>query len=537
LDAGSVANGGQILLRDLVNTSSQFIQLDGNTREVACLDLLSPNQFGAVLSPSNLNCDDGATLDRSNLSASRLRVENIASSSQTDITNSAVSINIPQPLGQATFLATVSNPSTGENCSDTDATLATALVGNKTYTSDATPSPLTVSNHFYQINATNAIGGYTYNDNTPSANITNFVQTSTTASTAFTNISSSSGSGINVHSLKLETPVSGDAVIAHTVTAGARNLGLTTTGNLLITSDNLNSTADTLTVTSSTVGGQSNPLLVLQNNTTTGGPNNGTTFETYKNDTPTSTGGDTIGTWSATCNTNVGKTEIARINQIAYGVGASNNDGGIALACKVNSTVANFLVCNGGVGAGEVQIFKPITNPSGDITVSTTSSSGTGTITLAPNAGASVLIPSETDPTNDFISINPQIGANAQRVLMTATDGGGFTNSISLNNSQYAPSIELKADFGSPERSITISADGNAGLNSIVGFDSQANAPLLIDTSGYTGGSIELKVNSGSGSLKLTSSSLESNTSTGSAGKYLVINLNGTDYKIALENP
>jgi hypothetical protein len=289
-------------------------------------------------------------------------------------------------------------------------------------------------------------------------------------------------------------------------------------------------------VTSSNVGGTANPLLVLQNDNTTAG---GATFETYKNDTPTSTGGDVVGIWSATCNTNVGKTEISRISQIAYGVGASNNDGGISLACKVNSSAVptNFLICNGGAGSGEVQIFRPITNPTGNIDISTTSSSGVGTITLAPNTGASVVIPSETDPTNDFISINPQTSANSQRLLMTATDGGGFTNSVSLNNSQYAPSIELKADFGSPERSITISADGNAGLNSIVSVDTQANAPLLIDTSGYTNGAIEMKVNDTTGSLIFTGTALQSNTAGGNSGEHLVIVLNGNTYKIKLEDP
>jgi hypothetical protein len=138
-----------------------------------------------------------------------------------------------------------------------------------------------------------------------------------------------------------------------------------------------------ITINNASVGGIANPLLVLQNNNTTAG---GSTIETYKNDLPTSTGGDVVGIWTASCNTNVGKTEIARISQIAYGVGASNNDGGIILACKVNSSLAptNFLACNGGAGAGEVQIFRPITNPNGDIALNATSSSGTGDILLTP---------------------------------------------------------------------------------------------------------------------------------------------------------
>jgi len=118
---------------------------------------------------------------------------------------------------------------------------------------------------------------------------------------------------------------------------------------------------------------------------------------------------------------------------------------------------------------------------------------------------------------------------------MTATDvPSGFTNSIDLRNSQYAPTIELKADFGTPERSITISADGNSAINSIVGFDLQANAPLLIDTSGYTNGSIELKVQDTTGDLILTSANLQSGTSSGNSGQHLRIKLNGTYYKIQL---
>jgi hypothetical protein len=156
-----------------------------------------------------------------------------------------------------------------------------------------------------------------------------------------------------------------------------------------------------ITIVNSSVGGIANPLLLLQNNNTTAG---GTTFETYKNDTPTSTGGDPIGIWSATCNTNVGKTEIARITQLAYGVGASNNDGGIVLACKVNSSLAptNFLACNGGAGAGEVQIFRPITNPTGSIELNATASSGTGDILLTPKTTGYVRV-SEDILTNNKI--------------------------------------------------------------------------------------------------------------------------------------
>jgi hypothetical protein len=79
------------------------------------------------------------------------------------------------------------------------------------------------------------------------------------------------------------------------------------------------------------------------------------------------------------------KVEMTRISSVAQGVGASNNDGSISLACKVNSSLApsNFIVCNGGLGSGEIVVSKPITNTtqvaisSPEIALTTTSVSST----------------------------------------------------------------------------------------------------------------------------------------------------------------
>ncbi|QIG59421.1 putative collagen triple helix repeat-containing protein [Dishui Lake virophage 8] len=102
------------------------------------------------------------------------------------------------------------------------------------------------------------------------------------------------------------------------ITFSADNIDLDATGRLILPSlasgDYLDYNAGSLKIVNDSVAGSANPLLVLQNNNNTAGA---TTFETYKNDQPTSTGGDNIASWSATCNTNVGKTEISRINHIA----------------------------------------------------------------------------------------------------------------------------------------------------------------------------------------------------------------------------
>jgi len=175
------------------------------------------------------------------------------------------------------------------------------------------------------------------------------------------------------------------------ITMNADNIDLNTTGRLILpslTSSNyLDYDSGSLKIINGSAGGSGNVLLLLQNNSNIAGA---TTFESYKNDLPTSTGGDNIASWSATCNTNIGKTETSRINHIAYGVGASNNDGGIALTCKVNSTIANFLVCNGGAGSGEVQVFKPITAPTGNIEITANASTGVGDVFITAKNDANI---------------------------------------------------------------------------------------------------------------------------------------------------
>jgi len=298
-----------------------------------------------------------------------------------------------------------------------------------------------------------------------------------------------------------------------------------------------------LSVINGSVGGTANPLLVLQNNNNTAGS---VAIETYKNKVNGATN-DTIANWSMYAKDYTGaKTEFARINStITNSSAISGNDGALNIWCSVNGTISNVFTFNG--ADNENNSFRPLDltgnalkTSSGNMSIETTGSSGTGNITITPKTGASILIPSQADPTNDFIRINPQYSANSQQIYMTATDvGTGFANSINLINAQYNPLVELRADFGGGaiNKSIQINADGTgSGSNKITAYDGQNGNPFQIDTSGYTNGSIELKVQDTTGDLILTSANLESNTSTGGAGKYLRIKLNGTYYKIALEN-
>jgi hypothetical protein len=312
----------------------------------------------------------------------------------------------------------------------------------------------------------------------------------------------------------LEVPVTDNALIEHQAIGASRNLLITTTGDLRLTSDTLNATSNTLSMTSTSVGGTANPLLLLQNNNNTAG---GTTIETYKNDTPTSTGGDVVGIWSATCNTIIGsvptKTEISRISQIAYGVGASNNDGGIVLACKVNSSLAptNFLACNGGAGAGEVQIFRPITNPTGDITVSTTSSSGTGDVNITAKRDVNI------------------VSNGGEIIISTASSTGSGDIDITGKSGSITTLTATLINLNSTSADVNLNSNVNVGLFAGTDIDATATTGDINLTS--TAGDVNIISNGAGKSINLTSVSSVDITATGdnlalTAGATLLLDSN-----------
>jgi hypothetical protein len=226
-------------------------------------------------------------------------------------------------------------------------------------------------------------------------------------------------------------------------------------------------------------------------------------------------------------------------------VGTSNNDGTIDFWASVNGTMSEVFRMNG--ADNENNSFRPldmngqdIKTSSGNMGISTAGSSGAGQITITPKAGQAITMPSVADPTNDFISITPQLTGfpDSNRVLLTATENStSFKSSIDLLNIKYQPQIELKADFlGAINKSIKIRADGTTNFNTITAYDGQSNNPFQISSETVTGaGSIELKCQDAFGDLILTGTNLERNTANSPAG-YLRIKLNGTYYKIQLLN-
>lgn len=369
---------------------------------------------------------------------------------------SAPVVNLSSPLTSDLALGTL-------NISGSTGNITLSSGGS---TSNSTRTELTISNATDNstINA-NGIDTNYFSAGVASAN----ADLNTNSGNATLLLSSSNLPASNAHLLSIECPLVGDATIDHTtIGAPTRNLAISTQGNLTMTADNidLNSAGrlvvpsltsgdfidynnGSLKIVNDSVGGIANPLLILQNNNATGG---GVTIETYKNDTPTSTGGDVIGIWSANANTNIGKTELTRISHLSQGVGSGNNDGTIVLACKVNSSLApiNFIICNGGTSedptpTGEVQFFRDLNLNSNDIRLTSKIQTAQG---LTYGLTGQILASKGNSP---LTWINP----NQSVVVQNYTGGYSidsvvpsyFGANITLFNIQPSTSNRYKVDF------------------------------------------------------------------------------------------
>lgn len=327
----------------------------------------------------------------------------------------------------------------------------------------------------------------------------------------------------------------------------ADNVDLSSTGRLIIPSlasaDYLDYNAGTLKLKTDNVGHTIDQLLLLENANTTAGSTTGVPSLQYYKSGRNAVATDIIGSHHFYANNYTGtKTQFAKIETAVRNTAVGNDDGSISFFALLNGSLNEYFRMNG--ADSENNSYAPldmnnnsIKSSTGNLTLDTTASTGTGTITLAPKGSASVIIPSSADA-NDFIRLTPNSTTNTNQLLMSATDSGtGFINTINLINSQNAPYMELKADFGGAiNKSIQITADGTTNYNKITAYDGQSNNPFQIDTSGYANGSIEFIPNTTNGDIIFTGANLEFGSAGANSGQHLRIKLNGTYYKIKLES-
>ena len=224
-----------------------------------------------------------------------------------------------------------------------------------------------------------------YTDNTNNI----FTQTQTTmngsGSSAFYGASNTLAS--DSHLLRLEVPVLGDARIEHTVIGSNRNLNMTTDGNFLMGSDNLDITANNLSFTTASAGGAGLPNLTLNN---TGNSASGVCLEVFK-DRPSVANGDVLFQESIYGRDSAGnKQEYTRITHTIRDRTSGVEDGSMELGVVVNGGFANFIQLNANdTPIGEVNFTRPLDFIGGSDANSTIKNSGTGSVNLNIDATSS----------------------------------------------------------------------------------------------------------------------------------------------------
>jgi hypothetical protein len=224
-----------------------------------------------------------------------------------------------------------------------------------------------------------------YTDNTNNI----FTQTQTTmngsGSSAFYGASNTLAS--DSHLLRLEVPVLGDARIEHTVIGSNRNLNMTTDGNFLMGSDNLDITANNLSFTTASAGGAGLPNLTLNN---TGNSASGVCLEVFK-DRPSVANGDVLFQESIYGRDSAGnKQEYTRITHTIRDRTSGAEDGSMELGCVTNGSYANFIQLNANdTPIGEVNMLRPLDFIGGSDANSTIKTSGTGSVNLNIDATSS----------------------------------------------------------------------------------------------------------------------------------------------------
>jgi hypothetical protein len=302
----------------------------------------------------------------------------------------------------------------------------------------------------------------------------------------------------NTQYVRIETPFSGDASIEHNVIGASRNLGISSTGNMTLSADNVdlssagrliipslasgdyidyNPAGGKLSITTDNTGGALNPLMFLQNTNATGS----VALEVYKNKPTAGANGDALFTQSVFGkDSGNAKQEYTRITHTIRDPTAGSEEGSIELGCFINGSYANMIQLNGNdPPSGEVNVLRPIDLSTGSTGLIKTSGSGSTNISI--------------DATTSVGAGNVNLTAKGDCTIVS-NGAGGAINLTSVSN-------------------VNVTATG--------------------DNLSLTGGSAVLV---STPLLEFQGAALEATTAGADSGKYLVITLNGTKYKISLLN-
>jgi hypothetical protein len=222
-----------------------------------------------------------------------------------------------------------------------------------------------------------------------------------------------------------------------------------------------------ITATQSTTGGPADPILTLNNTNATAGNTNGVpTMEYYKSGRNVNTN-DIIASQRFNAKNYLGtKTPFGRIDCVATSSSApTGDDGALDFYTCVNGTSSLVFRLNG--ADNENNSFRPldmngnaIKTSSGDLSIETTGSSGSGNITIAGKAGGITNITATT------------IGITASSILTMSATGAGAYMTATINDDISLTStngdINLSANSGAIKTNNTIQNVGAGG--SVIDF-------------------------------------------------------------------
>jgi hypothetical protein len=205
----------------------------------------------------------------------------------------------------------------------------------------------------------------------------------------------------------------------------------------------------TAILSNASTGGAVNPQLTLTNTNATGS----VALEIYKDKPTAGVAGDVLFNQSVYGKDSfLNKQEYTRITHTIRDGTGGIEDGSIEFGCFVNGSFANFLQING--NQNEVNCLKPldmgnnnITTSTGDMTIDTTGSSGSGNITIAGKSAGTTNINATT------------IGINASSILTMSATGAGAYMTATIDDAITLTSVNddiiLNANNGSCKVSAT----------------------------------------------------------------------------------
>nr|WPF46714.1 MAG: hypothetical protein [Lake Baikal virophage 10] len=296
-------------------------------------------------------------------------------------------------------------------------------------------------------------------------------------------------------------------------------------------------------LTNSGVGYTSNPQLTLNNSNATAGNTNGVPSVEYYKSGRNGVAVDVIGSHNFYANNYAGtKTEFAKMEASIRNTGVGNDDGSIGFSGLVNGVQTEFFRVNG--ADSENNCFLPldmngqtIKTSSGNLSLASTASTGTGQITIAPKTGSNLAIGTTPAGTNRTIINADGTGINLQNIQ------SGFTGVVSLVNSVISQSyLYIQQNFGSFIKYIYVKCDASVG-NSLESLDLHTPATpfkIKVDNGSFatSNSSLEIDMNPLSNPLVLAQLTFtHDNTlpaSSFTAVQYIPVLIAGTQYYIPI---